>query len=205
MSKYLINDIFYTIQGEGYWTGRAAVFVRFARCNLWSGREKDRASAICQFCDTDFVDATRMTLEEVKEAVFKAWPMKETNPMVVFTGGEPLLQLDNELIWEIKNLGFYTAVETNGTVKAPESLDWICVSPKILSRLVVQWANEIKLVYPQLGVPPENLVYFPAEVRWLSPMDGPDYQKNLEATIDYVKNDPRWRLNIQTHKFIGVK
>lgn len=202
--SYLINDIFYTIQGEGYWTGRAAVFVRFSRCNLWTGREKDRASAICNFCDTDFVYSERWELQDLVEKIFGLWPHKEPKPMVVLTGGEPLLQLDSKLVSALRDLGFFVAVETNGTMPVPDGVDWVCVSPKILTRLVVQWAHELKLVYPQISPTPEELVYYPAEHRWLSPMDGPEYDKNLADAIEYVKRDPRWRLNIQTHKFIGV-
>lgn len=204
--SYLVNDIFYTIQGEGFWSGRPAVFLRFARCNLWTGREEDRASAVCNFCDTDFVHAERWEHDDLVDAVFAAWPTHATKPMVVFTGGEPLLQLDERLIWSLKDLGFYTALETNGTMSVPDGVDWICVSPKIITRIKASWAHELKLVYPQSGlVTPENLVDYPADHHWLSPMDGPDYEQNLKSTIQYVQNDPRWRLNIQTHKFIGVK
>jgi 7-carboxy-7-deazaguanine synthase len=203
--SYLVNDLFYTIQGEGYWTGRAAVFVRFARCNLWTGREEDRASAICNFCDTDFVYSERWELDDLVKEIFESWPQTAHKPMVVFTGGEPLLQLDEELVLKLKDLGFYVAVETNGTMTVPEGVDWVCVSPKILTRLVVAYANELKLVYPQADVRPDRLLDFKSDHKWLSPMDGPDYEANLKAAIEYVKSDPVWRLNIQTHKFIGVR
>ena len=203
--SYLINEIFYTIQGEGYWSGRAAVFCRFSRCNLWTGKEKDRASAVCNFCDTDFNYAERMTIDEVVDKVFSAWPKNALNPMVVFTGGEPLLQLNAPLINKLKDLGFYTAVETNGTIVAPNELDWVCVSPKILSRLEQTWAHELKLVYPQLSPNPRDLENYPANVKWLSPMDGPKIKENTEAVIEYVMKDPRWRMNVQTHKMVGVK
>lgn len=202
---YLINDIFYTIQGEGYWSGRAAVFCRFSRCNLWTGREADRESAICNFCDTDFVYSEKWELDDLVQKIFETWPQTAHKPMVVFTGGEPLLQLDETLIWKLKDLGFYVAVETNGTMNVPDGVDWVCVSPKILTRLVVPYADELKLVYPQPSVPPDSLIGFPADHKWLSPMDGPDYEDNLKATIEYVKSDPVWRLNVQTHKMIGVK
>lgn len=202
---YLINDIFYTIQGEGYWSGRPAVFCRFSRCNLWTGREADRASAVCNFCDTDFTWSERLDLNQVVERVFSAWPVHAVKPMVVFTGGEPLLQLDAPLINKLKDLGFYTAVETNGTIVAPNELDWVCVSPKILTRLNQTWAHELKLVYPQSTVNPKDLEYYPAEIKWLSPMDGPNLEENTKAVIDYVMKDPRWRMNVQTHKMIGVK
>lgn len=203
--SYLVNDIFYTIQGEGFWTGRAAVFARLSRCNLWTGREEDRASAICNFCDTDFEYAEKMSEDQFVEAVFSAWPSTAHKPMVVFTGGEPLLQLKTQTILRLKDLGFYTSVETNGTVAVPEGLDWVCVSPKILSRMKATHADELKLVYPQKNVMPDQMLDYPATHRWLSPMDGPKYEENLQAAIEYVKADPVWRLNIQTHKFIGVK
>lgn len=202
--SYLVNEIFYTIQGEGYWTGRAAVFVRFSRCNLWTGREKDRASAICNFCDTDFVYSERWELKDLVDEIFRLWPTGANKPMVVFTGGEPLLQLDANLTFVLRDLGFYVAVETNGTMPVPDGVDWVCVSPKILSRLVLSWAHELKLVYPQISPAPGDLVNYPTDHLWLSPMDGPDYQSNLQQAIGYVQRDPRWRLNIQTHKFIGV-
>lgn len=202
--SYIVNSIFYTIQGEGVWTGRAALFVRFSRCNLWSGREEDRASAICNFCDTTFTYGERMDIDHLVSKIFESWPQTAHKPMVVFTGGEPLLQLDSQLVFRLKDLGFYVAVETNGTMPVPDGVDWLCVSPKILTRLVVTHADELKLVYPQPSVPPESLIDFPAQHKWLSPMDGPDYAENLAATIEYVKADPVWRLNIQTHKFIGV-
>lgn len=203
--SYLINDIFYTIQGEGYWSGRAAVFCRFSRCNLWTGREEDRASAICNFCDTDFNYSERWEQDDLVAEIFNTWPQTAHKPMVVFTGGEPLLQLDEELVWRLKDYGFYVAVETNGTMPVPDGVDWVCVSPKILSRLTVPYANELKLVYPQKNVKPEDLLGFVADHKWLSPMDGPNYEENLKATIEYVMTDPVWRLNVQTHKVIGVK
>lgn len=205
MRKYIVNDIFYTLQGEGNWSGRAAVFVRFSRCNLWSGREEDRATALCNFCDTDFLNGEKYSLEDLVSEIFRAWPYPAHRPMVVFTGGEPLLQLDEPLIKKIKDLGFYIAVETNGTVLPPAGIDWLCVSPKILTRTVVHWADELKLVYPQSTLSPEDFQGFTALFKWLSPMDGPNYEENLAKTIKYVQADPVWRLNIQTHKFIGVK
>jgi 7-carboxy-7-deazaguanine synthase len=203
--SYIINEIFYTIQGEGYWTGRAAVFCRFSRCNLWTGREKDRASAVCNFCDTDFVAGEKFNLDDLAQAIFQAWPYPAHKPMVVFTGGEPLLQLDEPLIKKVKDYGFYVAVETNGTMPVPTGVDWVCVSPKILTRLVVDAADELKLVYPQLDIGPQAFDGYQAKHKWLSPMDGPEYAANLEAAIKYVQMDPVWRLNIQTHKLIGVK
>ena len=203
MRSYIVNDIWFTIQGEGNWSGRAAVFVRFSRCNLWTGREEDRATAICSFCDTDFTKGTRMTLEEVLQAVDN-YRFPSGEPMVVLTGGEPLLQVDDRLLDGLRRYGFYIAVETNGTRPVPTGIDWVCVSPKP-APLRVSRANEIKLVYPQHTLPPEHFADFPAEHYWLSPMDGPSLQANTQSVIDYCLNNPQWRLNLQTHKVIGVK
>ena len=202
---YIVNEIFYTLQGEGFWTGRPAVFCRFSRCNLWTGREEDRAKAICQFCDTDFVSGRRIDQDELVDEIFAAWPQAAHNPMVVFTGGEPLLQLDEELIWLLRDLGFYVAVETNGTVQVPDGVNWLCVSPKAGTELRAHYADELKLVYPQPLLMPDSLISYPAEIKWLSPMDGPNYEANLADAIGYVMADPAWRLNIQTHKRIGVR
>lgn len=204
MSGYLIKEVFYTIQGEGYWTGRPAVFCRFARCNLWTGREEDRPAAACNFCDTDFTGGERIDRGQLVESIFQQWPTHANRPMVVFTGGEPLLQLDEKLVFALRDLGFYIAVETNGTMPVPNGVDWVCVSPKVLNRMVVPWAHELKLVYPQ-GIEPELLVHYPAEHHWLSPMDGPNLTENTASAVEYVKHDPRWRLNIQTHKVVGVR
>lgn len=202
---YLINEIFYSIQGEGYWTGRPAVFVRFSRCNLWSGHEKDRESAICQFCDTDFVDGTEYTAEEILDNVNDLWP-GGGDPMVIFTGGEPLLQLDNELIDKFHDAGWYSALETNGTLSLPMacSIDWVCISPKT-PRVNVPYANELKLVYPQQRITPGLYQNYSATHFWLSPMDGPNLAENTKAAFDYCLENPEWRLNIQSHKVIGVR
>jgi len=204
MKTYLVNDIFHTIQGEGHWTGRAAVFCRFSRCNLWSGREEDRATAICQFCDTNFAAATKMTQPELIDKIFTTWPQTAHRPMVVFTGGEPLLQLDEELIWKLKDLGFYVAVETNGTQAVPDGINWLCVSPKAGTNLKALHSDELKLVFPQKNLTPDDLLDYPCEIKWLSPMDGPNLEFNTQLAIDYVMHDPAWRLNIQTHKKIGM-
>lgn len=204
--KYIVNEVFYTIQGEGANTGRAAVFCRFSRCNLWTGREEDRAKAICDFCDTDFKDGTTMTRGELTQAIFNAWPHYAHKPMVVFTGGEPLLQLDEELVWILKDFGFYVAVETNGTIAPiPDGVDWVCVSPKAGAVLRAMGADELKLVFPQPALMPDELIDFPAPIKWLSPMDGPELEANTRAAIDWVMRDPVWRLNVQTHKMIGVR
>ncbi len=202
---FFVKEVFYTLQGEGYWSGRAAVFCRFSRCNLWTGREADRATALCDFCDTEFSGGDRVSQDDLVDMIWSAWPMGAVKPMVVFTGGEPLLQLDEGLINSVKDLGFYVAVETNGTMPVPNSIDWVCVSPKVIEKTVVKWANELKLVYPQQKINPEMFVNFPADWLWLSPMDGPNLEANTAAAVEYVMADPRWRLNIQTHKVIGVR
>jgi 7-carboxy-7-deazaguanine synthase len=204
---YLVNDIFLTLQGEGYWTGRAAVFCRFSRCNLWTGREEDRATAVCQFCDTDFTRADKYGLKDLADTILNAWPKGAPNPMVVFTGGEPLLQLDEPLLVSVQARGFYVAVETNGTVvpKDRRNIDWLCVSPKADTDLAVTDGDELKLVYPQPLAPPERFQGWAFDHFWLSPMDGPNLARNTDLAVGYVKRHPQWRLNIQTHKVIGVK
>jgi len=203
---YIVNEVFHTIQGEGHWTGRAAVFCRFSRCNLWSGKEEDRSTAICQFCDTDFLNGTKMSEDELVDTIFAAWPVGAHKPMVVFTGGEPLLQLDEQLIGRVKDLGFYVAVETNGTRQIPRGIDWLCVSPKAGADLAVNTADELKLVFPQRNLMPHDLTGFQANLKWISPMDASDYEENLSLAISYVMLvDPVWRLNVQIHKTIGVR
>lgn len=199
---YLVNDIFYTLQGEGYWTGRPAVFVRFARCNLWNGREEDRAKSVCWFCDTDFNDAERMGIGALVDRISE---LSNGCGFIVFTGGEPSLQLDNILVDALHSLGLYIAVETNGTKDLPLGVDWVCVSPKENAPLHVTEGNELKLVYPQREASPEryermNFCHF-----WLSPMDGPNLAENTQSALEYVLEHPQWRLNIQTHKVIGVQ
>lgn len=180
--------------------GTPATFVRFAGCNLWSGREADRAKAICQFCDTDFVGGERMTREEIVAKCVE-------NPgMVIFTGGEPALQLDHELVRALQRRHKFVAIETNGTLPIPQCLDWVCVSPKADTEIVVREADELKLVFPQQRMMPDlarSMVR--AKHLWVSPKDGPDIQKNMEAAINYAKIDSRWRVNIQAHKFWGVR
>lgn len=205
MKTYIVNEIFHTIQGEGHWTGRAAVFVRFSRCNLWSGREEDRSTAICQFCDTDFLAGTRISQDDLVSKIFTSWPQHAHQPMIVFTGGEPLLQLDEDLIWLLKGLGFYIAVETNGTQPVPEGVDWICISPKAGTTLRAVYADELKLVFPQPLLMPDQVFDHPAGIRWLSPMDGPNLEVNTQAAIEYVMRDSSWRLNVQMHKKVGLR
>lgn len=205
---YLVNDIFYTLQGEGYWTGRPAVFVRMSRCNLWTGREEDRATAICKFCDTNFLKGERYTYYELLDKIIDTWPsLNSTFPqrMVVFTGGEPSLQLDDKLLWGLRKFGFYTAIETNGTRRIPDGLDWVCVSPKAGSTVVVDHGDELKIVFPQdmdIERWPPNTDF---DHYWLSPMDGPNIAENTAAVVNYCLANPHWRLNVQTHKAIGVK
>jgi 7-carboxy-7-deazaguanine synthase len=188
--------MFLTVQGEGANLGRAAVFIRFAGCNLWSGREADRATAVCRFCDTEFVGATALA-----DAASATW--RGATPgdrMVVLTGGEPLLQVDAALIAALHQRDFSIAVETNGTQAIPAPLDWVCVSPKAGAPLVLNTADELKLVYPQAGAEPECFEDFPARHHWLSPMDGPDRRANTAAAAEYCLTHPRWRLAIQAHK-----
>lgn len=206
---YTVKEIYYTLQGEGANTGRAAVFCRFAGCNLWTGREEDRASAICQFCDTDFVGTDGPgggqfeEAGELADAIQKNWPDGGT-PFVVCTGGEPLLQLDAPLIAALHARGFEIAIETNGTIAAPGGIDWICVSPKAGSELVQTSGNELKLVFPQAGSEPAMFEDLAFDHFCLQPMDSPDLAENIRATIRYCHEHPRWRLSLQTHKFIGI-
>ena len=206
---YTVKEIFYTLQGEGAHTGRAAVFCRFAGCNLWTGREEDRARAICQFCDTDFVgtgpDGGKFASAELlANAVDRCW-RGGTGKYVVCTGGEPLLQLDDAAIAALHDRGFEVAVETNGTRSAPDSLDWICVSPKAGAPLVQKSGNELKLVFPQDRAMPEQFEDLGFEHFFLQPMDGAATALNTEQAIEYCLRNPRWRLSIQTHKLLGLR
>lgn len=208
---YAVKEIFYTLQGEGAQAGRPAVFCRFAGCNLWSGLERDRGGAVCQFCDTDFVgtDGTAggkyRTAQALARRITGHWPEGGENPFVVCTGGEPLLQLDAALIEALHEAGFEIAVETNGTVAAPEGIDWLCVSPKAGAPLIQTTGHELKLVYPQPDAMPDAFVALPFPRRFLQPMDGPELARNTAAAIDYCKADPRWRLSVQTHKSLGIR
>lgn len=208
---YAVKEIFYTLQGEGANTGRAAVFCRFTGCNLWNGREHDRASATCQFCDTDFVGTDGPgggrfgAPEELAAAVRDAWPTAEPGvPFVVCTGGEPLLQLDPPLVDAFHSAGFEVAVETNGTQPSVPGIDWICVSPKAGSELVMRSGDEIKLVFPQTGAEPERFEKLSFRHFFLQPMDGAELQANTEAALRYCLAHPRWRLSLQTHKLLGI-
>ena len=211
--SYAVKEIFYTLQGEGAQAGRAAVFCRFAGCNLWSGREQDRGQAVCQFCDTDFVgvdgpDGGRFeSAEELADRIEATWQGggSAAKKFVVCTGGEPLLQLDRALLDELRERGFEVAVETNGTVAAPAGIDWVCVSPKAGAGLVQTTGDELKLVFPQTGAPPEDYAHLAFRHFFLQPMDGPLRQANTEQAIRYCLEHPEWRLSVQTHKFVGIR
>ena len=210
---YSVKEIDYTLQGEGAHTGRPAVFLRFVGCNLWSGREKDRATAICSFCDTDFVGmdgpggGTFRTPHALANAVAGHWPTPrtpQTRPYVVCTGGEPLLQLDTALVTALHAEGFEIGVETNGTRLPPPDLDWICVSPKAGADLVLTRGHELKLVYPQPGAMPEQFTHLAFEHFFLQPMDGPDRESNTQQAMAYCLAHPPWRLSLQTHKILDI-
>jgi 7-carboxy-7-deazaguanine synthase len=210
VKKYIVNEVFYTLQGEGFHSGRAAIFCRFSRCNLWTGREEDRAKAICQFCDTDFLAGISYSLSALVELMDELWVGADMDKFVVFTGGEPALQLDQPLVDAMWESGYYVAVESNGTLPLP-TVDWVCISPKggsVLPKHIV--ADEIKLVYPQEKLMPDQLLdchelSFKEDCLWLSPMDGPDIEENTQSAIEYVMANPMWRLNTQTHKTVGIR
>jgi 7-carboxy-7-deazaguanine synthase len=208
---YAIKEIFKTLQGEGGQAGRTAVFCRFTGCNLWSGREEDRHTATCQFCDTDFVGmdgenggryASATALVDMIERVWGSGDRQRR--FVVCTGGEPLLQLDVALIDELHRRGFYIAVETNGTIAAPEGLDWICVSPKAGTNLAQLRGDELKLIFPQQNIDPQSLTTLDFRLFWLQAMDGPELHSNLQGAIAYCLEHPAWRLSLQTHKMLGI-
>jgi 7-carboxy-7-deazaguanine synthase len=212
--SYLVKEIYYTLQGEGAQVGRPAVFCRFSRCNLWTGRESQRSVAVCQFCDTDFVGTDGpgggkfKTPDELAGAVRAAWGGQAhtgAEPYVVCTGGEPLLQLDAAAVVALHAAGFTVAVETNGTQPPPSGLDWICVSPKAGAPLVLDHGHELKLVYPQPAALPESFEHLAFERFLLQPMDGPDREKNTALAIEYCLAHPQWRLSLQTHKYTGIR
>ena len=216
---YTVKELFPTLQGEGTHAGRAAVFCRFAGCNLWSGREEDRASAVCQFCDTDFVGSDGIgggkfdNAQDLASTIEQSWKSTSAGPQqryVVFTGGEPLLQLDESLISALHQRGFEVAIETNGTIKVPKGVDWVCVSPKAGSELIVLQANELKLVVPQVGHDAlENVMSRFEKMdyrnRFLQPMDGPNVKSNTELAVGLCQKRPLWRLSIQSHKLVGIR
>jgi 7-carboxy-7-deazaguanine synthase (Cx14CxxC type) len=208
---YAVKEIFYTLQGEGANSGTPAVFCRFAGCNLWSGREPDRATAACDFCDTDFVgtDGTGggrfADAASLADAIERAWPGGVQHRFVVCTGGEPLLQLDEAAIDALHARGFRVAIETNGSLAAPRGIDWTCVSPKGDVPLAIESGDELKLVYPQPKAPPERFERLGFRHFFLQPMDGPARGRNLEAAVEYCLAHPRWRLSLQSHKMIGIR
>jgi 7-carboxy-7-deazaguanine synthase len=208
---YLVKEIFHTLQGEGANAGTPAVFLRFAGCNLWSGRERHRAAAICRFCDTDFVGTDGpgggkfRSAASLAKAVTAKWPGRmRARRFVVCTGGEPLLQLDRPLVAALHACGFRIAIETNGTLSPPAGIDWICVSPKARAPLALTRGNELKLVYPQAGAEPERYEDLDFDHFFLQPMDGPQRIKNTQLAVDYCRRRPHWRLSVQIHKLIGI-
>ena len=209
--SYKVKEIFYTLQGEGGQSGRPAVFCRFTGCNLWTGREKDRPKAICQFCDTDFIGIDGLnggkykTAEELAQKVKSLWPNAAVGkPFVVCTGGEPALQLDKKLIYAFHTEGLEISIETNGTVELPEGIDWICMSPKANTDLVVLKGHELKLVYPQKGAEPERFTHLNFDNFYLQPMDGIFQKENIQLTVEYCLKNPQWKLSLQTHKILNI-
>lgn len=208
--SYAVKEMFLTLQGEGAQTGMRAVFLRFAGCNLWTGREADRAAAICQFCDTDFVGLDGVGggrfagADALADAVARVWGEGEAHRLVVVTGGEPLLQLDAALIEALHARRFRIAVESNGTVEAPDGIDWLCVSPKAGAETVQRRGDELKLVYPQPGLLPPEVEGWDFAQFFVQPMDGPDQRANIAAAIDWCLANPKWRLSLQTHKVTGI-
>ncbi len=212
--SYAVKELYYTLQGEGARAGRPAVFCRFAGCNLWSGREADRATAVCRFCDTEFVGVDGPgggrfpDAASLARSIRAAWPEDDPprgKPYVVFTGGEPVLQLDPALIDRVREEGIEIAIETNGSLPVPDGIDWICVSPKANTTLTVSSGHELKLVYPQRGAPPEAYRRLAFDYFFLQPMDGPDRAANTKAAVEYCLHHPEWRLSLQTHKLVGLK
>ena len=209
--NYSIKTLYYTLQGEGFYTGRPAVFCRFSGCNLWSGFEKDRETATCNFCDTEFVGTDGLnggkylTAESVAEKALSLWPSESrAKPYVVCTGGEPLLQLDSKPISTFHNLGFNIGIETNGTIPIPDGIDWVCVSPKSGADLVVKNGDELKIVYPQNGLNPSDYTELKFDHFSLQPLDGLNTQETTKLTLDYCMSHPKWNLSLQTHKFLNI-
>lgn len=210
MKKYTVKEIFYTLQGEGYNAGKAAIFCRFTGCNLWNGKEKDRKKSICSFCDTDFLGTNgalggQYSLENLVNKITKLWPQYKKNKFVVFTGGEPLLQLDQLLIDRLKNNNFKVAVETNGTILPPLRIDWICVSPKAKSNFILKKANEIKVVYPQENLDPKKYEKLNFDHFYIQPLYNKNLKENNKKAIEFILNNPSWKLSVQSHKYIGVQ
>ncbi|MGV8056463.1 MAG: 7-carboxy-7-deazaguanine synthase [Smithellaceae bacterium] len=212
--SYSVKEIFYSLQGEGFHAGRPAVFCRFAGCNLWSGREADRNDAVCKFCDTDFIGTDGQeggkfaTAAELARRVTGVWPPGEKRsiqPFVVCTGGEPLLQLDSELLAAFHREGFEVAVETNGTILPPGGIDWLCVSPKAGAEIVVRSGQELKLVFPQAEADPEKFTLLDFQYFFLQPLDGIDRKINTKLVLEYVLSHPQWRLSLQMHKILSIR
>ena len=208
--NYRIKEIYFTQQGEGKNTGKDFVFVRFSGCNLWSGKEKHRASAICKFCDTDFygTDGVNGGLYETKDLVTKIkslWISKDSEIRVVLTGGEPLLQVDDSLITALKKANIYIAIETNGTLKAPKGIDWICMSPKANTDIQLTEGSEIKVIYPQENLDPADFNHMNFSNYYIQPMDSKDYEANVSKSVEFCMQNSNWRISLQTHKILGIR
>ena len=206
---YSVKEIYYTIQGEGFHAGRPAVFCRFSGCNLWSGREEDRAKAICQFCDTNFwgtdgENGGKYTKAELVNTLKSLYPKNQPNPYVVCTGGEPALQVDEELILALHEEGFEVAIETNGTHELPPSLDWICMSPKARTDIVVKKGDEIKIIIPQAGIDPLDFEKFDFTHFYVQAMESEQWDENTKHAVEFVMNNPKWKLSVQIHKYLGI-
>ncbi|MBK8514914.1 MAG: 7-carboxy-7-deazaguanine synthase [Saprospiraceae bacterium] len=206
---YKVKEVYYTLQGEGFHTGRPAVFCRFSGCNLWTGREVDRENAICKFCDTNFwgtdgQNGGKYTAGKLSSKIQELWPSKSINPFIVCTGGEPALQMNKHLIDEFHKSGFEIAIETNGTVGLPEGIDWICVSPKADTNIVIRSGDELKLVYPQPENNPTNFINMDFKHFYLQPLDNENHFSNIKSTIEYCLKNPLWKLSSQTHKYLGI-
>ena len=208
--KYRIKEIFFTQQGEGKNTGKDFIFVRFSGCNLWSGQEKHRASAICKFCDTDFygtdgINGGKYLAKELIEKIKSLWISADSQIRVVLTGGEPLLQVDKGLISALKTENIYIAVETNGTLEAPDGIDWICMSPKANTEIKLRKGSEVKVVYPQKNLNPDNFNVLDFKNFYIQPMDSENYEDNVSQSVKYCMQNPNWKLSLQTHKILGIR
>lgn len=206
---YSVKEIYYTLQGEGFHTGRSAVFCRFSGCNLWTGREEDRPKAICKFCDTDFwgtdgINGGKYDIQALVTQCDSLWPEHMQNKFIVCTGGEPALQLNEELVEALHEAGFTVAIETNGTLELPKNIDWVCVSPKANTDIVVTTGQELKLIFPQAGIHPDDMIAYDFEHYYLQPMDNPSLLDNRIKTINYCKNNPKWKLSLQIHKVLNI-
>ena len=205
-----VKEIYYTLQGEGSRTGRPSVFCRFSGCNLWTGKEADRENSVCKFCDTDFIGVDgpgggkHRDINSLIKKIDDEWPRSQPNKYLVFTGGEPALQITEDLVYALQKEGFEVAIETNGTLEVPNNIDWVTVSPKANTEITVTSGNELKLVFPQLENTPENFINLDFEEYYLQPKDGDDRKKNTQKTIQYCLENPEWKLSLQTHKYMGI-